>query len=129
VQKWNSQVIQTYVEEKNPPGNQSLVVVDLAQCYCYKRQFAEEELGWRPPFNFAMIVNQFCIFFSHALQLNVFGAWWGLLLVPKLALVPLHNFSGGCHSSLELAEMFRLLAWLRFAGLSGKRVTNGNFFS
>jgi hypothetical protein len=94
-----------------------------------KYNLLKRNLDGDTPFNFAMIVNQFCIFFSHALQLNVFGAWWGLLLVPKLALVPLHNFSGGCHSSLELAEMFRLLAWLRFAGLSGKRVTNGNFFS
>jgi hypothetical protein len=59
------------VEEQNPPENQSFVVVDLAQCYCYKRQFAEEELGWS--YDCESILH----LFSHALQLNVFGSWWG----------------------------------------------------
>jgi hypothetical protein len=92
------------VEEQNPPENQSFVVVDLAQCYCYKRQFAEEELGWS--YDCESILH----LFSHALQLNMFGAWCELLLVHKLAMVPLHKFFGGCHGSLELATMFRLLA-------------------
>jgi hypothetical protein len=44
-----------------------------------------------------------CIFSSLALQLNMSGAWWELLLVHRLALGLLHNSFGGCLNPVENA--------------------------